>query len=72
MFKLHASEVNALYELVNQILDHRDFYRNLLDSKDLKRIERINGAFESFLAAEESWADCADGEPDTDIILGME
>jgi len=72
MFSINYAEVNALYELVSQILDHRDFYRNLLDSKDLKRIEKVNEAFESFLAAEESWADCAGDESDTNIILGME
>jgi hypothetical protein len=67
MFKLHSSEVNELHKLVNRILDHRDFYSILLSGSNINRLEKINEDFESFLAAEESWADCANDEPDTDI-----
>lgn len=72
MFKLHSSEVNELHKLVNRILDHRDFYSILLSGSNIDRLEKLNEHFESFLAAEESWADCANDESDTNIILGME
>jgi len=72
MFSINGAEVNELHRLVSRILDHRDFYSILLSRSNINRLEKLNENFESFLAAEEVWADCANDEPDTNIILGME
>lgn len=72
MFSINGAEVNELHRLLDRILVHRDFYSILLSRSNIDRLEKLNEHFESFLAAEESWADCANDEPDTNIILGME
>ena len=72
MFSIHAAEVNELQKLLDRILDHRDFYSILLSNSNIDRLDKLNEHFESFLAAEESWTDCAGDESDPNIILGME
>jgi len=72
MFSINAAEVNELQKIISQVVENPDFYSTMLRRSNIDRLEKLNDAFESFLAAEESWADCAHDEPDTNIILGME
>lgn len=72
MFSINAAEVNELQKIISQVVGNPDFYSTMLRRSNIDRLEKLNDAFESFLTAEESWADCAHDEPDTNIILGME
>ncbi len=72
MFSINAAEVNELQKIISQVVGNPDFYSIMLRKSNIDRLKNLNEAFEIFLAAEESWADCAHDEPDTNIILGME
>jgi len=72
MFSINAAVVNELQKVISQVVGNPDFYSTMLRRSNIDRLEKLNDAFEIFLAAEESWADCAHDEPDTNIILGME
>ena len=72
MFSINAAEVNELQKIISKVVGNPDFYSTMLRRSNIDRLEKLNDAFEAFLAAEESWADCAHDEPDTNIILGME
>lgn len=72
MFHISSSEVNTLLKLVTHVINNIEEYGDVISPYgDEVRLRRLAEAFDSFIQAEENWADDVQMS-DTNIILGTE
>lgn len=72
MFHINSSEVNTLLKLVTHVINNIEEYGDVISPYgDEVRLRRLAEAFDSFIQAEENWADDVQMS-DTNIILGTE